>query len=82
MSTLRVVRGLPLLFPFHQSREKICGSRAIQYLVSPCRKGPIHLQKSMPSPGIEHRPYSTAVSVINRYTGWAAITILKCTHRD
>ncbi|GFX28615.1 hypothetical protein TNCV_3336751 [Trichonephila clavipes] len=38
--------------------------------VTPCRKG-IHLQISMPSPRFEPRPYNTAVSVANHYTGWA-----------
>ncbi|GFX29219.1 hypothetical protein TNCV_3217531 [Trichonephila clavipes] len=30
----------------------------------------------MPSPGFEPRPYGTAVSVTNHYTGWAALQIL------
>ncbi|GFU23977.1 hypothetical protein TNCV_3332051 [Trichonephila clavipes] len=33
---------------------------------------------SMPSPGFEPSPYGTAVSVTNRYTGWA-VTMLNCT---
>ncbi|GFV14459.1 hypothetical protein TNCV_165861 [Trichonephila clavipes] len=39
--------------------------------VLPCRKGTIHLQTSMSSPGFEPSPYGTAVSVANHYTGWA-----------
>ncbi|GFV21248.1 hypothetical protein TNCV_183991 [Trichonephila clavipes] len=34
------------------------------------RKGTIHLQTSMSSPGFEPSPYSTVVRVANRYTGW------------
>ncbi|GFX63888.1 uncharacterized protein TNCV_4346031 [Trichonephila clavipes] len=30
------------------------------------------MQTSMPSPGFEPRPYVTAVSVTNHYTGWVA----------
>ncbi|GFT39224.1 hypothetical protein TNCV_2897431 [Trichonephila clavipes] len=40
-------------------------------IVPPCRKGTIHLQTSIPSPGFEPRPYSKAVSFTNHYTGWA-----------
>ncbi|GFY28078.1 putative DD41D transposase [Trichonephila clavipes] len=42
------------------------------FRVPPCRVGTIHLQTSMSSPGFELRPYVTAVSVANHYTGWAA----------
>ncbi|GFW63766.1 hypothetical protein TNCV_3743741 [Trichonephila clavipes] len=39
------------------------------YLEStPCRKGTIHLQTSMSSPGFEPSPSGTAVSVANHYT--------------
>ncbi|GFU52162.1 transposable element Tcb2 transposase [Trichonephila clavipes] len=41
------------------------------FRVPPCRKGTIHLQTSMSSPGFEPSPYGTAVSVANHYTGWA-----------
>ncbi|GFU00745.1 hypothetical protein TNCV_4818991 [Trichonephila clavipes] len=41
------------------------------FRVPPCREGTIHLQTSMPSPGFEARPYGTAISVANHYTGWA-----------
>ncbi|GFS73101.1 hypothetical protein TNCV_686791 [Trichonephila clavipes] len=41
------------------------------FRVLPCRKGTLHLRTSLPSPGFEHRPYGTAVSVTNHYTGWA-----------
>ncbi|GFX98007.1 transposable element Tcb2 transposase [Trichonephila clavipes] len=37
----------------------------------PRRKGTIHLQTSMSSPGFEPSPYDTAVSVSNHYTHWA-----------
>ncbi|GFW15171.1 hypothetical protein TNCV_173181 [Trichonephila clavipes] len=40
-------------------------------IVPPHREGTIHLQTSVPSPGFEPRPYATAVSVANHYTGWA-----------
>ncbi|GFV59840.1 hypothetical protein TNCV_4739681 [Trichonephila clavipes] len=43
------------------------------FRVSPCRKGPLHLQTSIPTQGFEPRPYGTsvsAVSVANHYTGW------------
>ncbi|GFV62119.1 hypothetical protein TNCV_4109221 [Trichonephila clavipes] len=33
------------------------------FRVAPCRKGTIHLQASMSSPGFEPSPYGTAVSV-------------------
>ncbi|GFX61573.1 hypothetical protein TNCV_2745481 [Trichonephila clavipes] len=39
------------------------------FRVPPCRKGTIHLQTSMPSPGFEPSPYGTAVSITNYYTG-------------
>ncbi|GFV61118.1 piggyBac transposable element-derived protein 4 [Trichonephila clavipes] len=42
-----------------------------------CRKDTIHLQTSMPFPGIEASPYGTAVSVANYYTGWAIQYIFK-----
>ncbi|GFX46455.1 hypothetical protein TNCV_239171 [Trichonephila clavipes] len=44
---------------------------AVRWLfrVPPGRKSAIHLQTSRPSPGIEPRPYDTAVSVSNIYTG-------------
>ncbi|GFX02721.1 hypothetical protein TNCV_2011651 [Trichonephila clavipes] len=38
--------------------------------VPPCRKGTMHLQIFMPSPGFEPKPYGTAVSVTNHRTGW------------
>ncbi|GFU11456.1 hypothetical protein TNCV_1983651 [Trichonephila clavipes] len=69
---LGVVRCLPTLFPFHQPHERTCGSTAIYS--SPYRKGTVHLQTSMSSPGFEPRPYGTAVSVANHYTGWTYAT--------
>ncbi|GFU08379.1 hypothetical protein TNCV_4963001 [Trichonephila clavipes] len=43
------------------------------FIVPPCRKGTIHLQTSMSSPGFEPSPYGIAVSVANRYAGWATL---------
>ncbi|GFX30500.1 hypothetical protein TNCV_3461511 [Trichonephila clavipes] len=40
------------------------------FRVPSCREGPIHLQKSMLSPGFEPRAYDTVVSVANHFTGW------------
>ncbi|GFV93525.1 hypothetical protein TNCV_1988381 [Trichonephila clavipes] len=39
------------------------------FKVPPCRKGPIHLQTFMSSPGLEPSTYGIAVSVANHYTG-------------
>ncbi|GFV25930.1 hypothetical protein TNCV_2920411 [Trichonephila clavipes] len=39
------------------------------FIVTLCREGTIHLQTSMPSPGFEPKPYNTAISVTNHYTG-------------
>ncbi|GFV21242.1 hypothetical protein TNCV_183931 [Trichonephila clavipes] len=46
---------------------------AVRWLfgVPPCRKGTIHLQTPTSSPGYKPRPYDTALSVANHYTGWA-----------
>ncbi|GFY34191.1 hypothetical protein TNCV_2504941 [Trichonephila clavipes] len=44
---------------------------------TPCREGTIHLQTSMSSPGFEPRPYGTAVSVTNHYTGWVIFNAVK-----
>ncbi|GFU05523.1 hypothetical protein TNCV_3291601 [Trichonephila clavipes] len=41
------------------------------FRVSPYRKGIIHLQTSMSSPGFEPNSDGTAVSVGNHYTSWA-----------
>ncbi|GFS95111.1 hypothetical protein TNCV_2704661 [Trichonephila clavipes] len=43
------------------------------FRVPPCCAGTIHLQTSMSSLEFEPRPYGTAVSVANHYTGWATI---------
>ncbi|GFX15339.1 hypothetical protein TNCV_3302681 [Trichonephila clavipes] len=67
---LGVVRSLPPLFLFHQPHERTCDYRRL-FRVPLCRKGTIRLQTSLPSPGIEPRPYGTAVSVANHYIGWA-----------
>ncbi|GFW93755.1 hypothetical protein TNCV_4220361 [Trichonephila clavipes] len=40
------------------------------FIVPPCREGTTHLQASMSSPEFEPRPYGTAVSFANHYTGW------------
>ncbi|GFV49819.1 hypothetical protein TNCV_1391011 [Trichonephila clavipes] len=53
--------------PTHLTRE--LAARRL-FSVPPCRKGTTHLQTSIPSPESEPRPYSTAVSVDNHYTGW------------
>ncbi|GFY02989.1 hypothetical protein TNCV_979941 [Trichonephila clavipes] len=47
------------------------------FRVPPCRESTIHLQTSMPSLGFKSRPYPTAVSVTNSYTGWMARVQLK-----
>ncbi|GFS66272.1 hypothetical protein TNCV_3855911 [Trichonephila clavipes] len=39
--------------------------------VPSCRKGTMHLQTSISSSVFEPRPYGTAVSVANHYTGWS-----------
>ncbi|GFY27885.1 hypothetical protein TNCV_243501 [Trichonephila clavipes] len=44
----------------------------------PCHKGTLHLQTPMPSLGFEPRPYGTAVSIINHYTGWDKISKEDC----
>ncbi|GFY36818.1 hypothetical protein TNCV_2567801 [Trichonephila clavipes] len=41
------------------------------FRVPPCRKGTMHLQTSMSSPGFEPSPYGIAVRVANHYTSWA-----------
>ncbi|GFV20211.1 hypothetical protein TNCV_4195091 [Trichonephila clavipes] len=46
------------------------------FRVPTCRKGTIHLQISMSSPGFEPGLYGTTVSVANRYTG--RTPLLKC----
>ncbi|GFU17248.1 hypothetical protein TNCV_1854701 [Trichonephila clavipes] len=46
------------------------GLAARQLFRVPLRKGTLHLQTFMYSPGLEPRPYGTAVSVTNHYTGW------------
>ncbi|GFT85095.1 hypothetical protein TNCV_791281 [Trichonephila clavipes] len=58
-----------LSFPFTNLTRGHAARRLFR--VPPCRKGTIHLQTSMPSPGFEPRPYGTTVSVTNHYTGWA-----------
>ncbi|GFX46216.1 hypothetical protein TNCV_2298651 [Trichonephila clavipes] len=40
------------------------------FRVTLCHKGAIDLQITMPSPGFEPKPYGTAGSVTNHYTGW------------
>ncbi|GFX51826.1 hypothetical protein TNCV_5015281 [Trichonephila clavipes] len=55
------VRCLPSLFSFHQPHERSYGSTD--------REGTIHLQTSMSSPGLEPRPYGTAVSIANHIVG-------------
>ncbi|GFX13154.1 hypothetical protein TNCV_2989181 [Trichonephila clavipes] len=68
--TLEVARDLPPLFPFYQPRKNTCGSTSS----TPCRKGTIHLQTSMSSPGSEPSSCGTAASVANHYTGWVTVS--------
>ncbi|GFT91281.1 hypothetical protein TNCV_2168691 [Trichonephila clavipes] len=42
------------------------------FRVPTCHKGTFQLQTPMSSPGFEPRPYGTAISITNQYTGWAA----------
>ncbi|GFV46651.1 hypothetical protein TNCV_4226661 [Trichonephila clavipes] len=61
---------------FHISSPSINLTRGLAarrlFEVPPCREGTIHLQTSMPSPGLKPRSNGTGVRVTNRYTGWAA----------
>ncbi|GFX46195.1 hypothetical protein TNCV_2298441 [Trichonephila clavipes] len=57
-----------LSFPSTNHAKGLVARRLFR--VPPCRKGTIHLQTSMSSPGFEPSPYGTAVSVANHYTGW------------
>ncbi|GFX45867.1 hypothetical protein TNCV_3607281 [Trichonephila clavipes] len=57
------------LSPFINLARGLAARR--RFIVPPCHAGTIHLQTSMFSPGFEPSPYGTAVSVANRYTGWA-----------
>ncbi|GFT70459.1 hypothetical protein TNCV_2658811 [Trichonephila clavipes] len=66
--------GLPSLFPIHQLHKRTCGSTAIYS--TPRRKGTIHLQTSMSSPGFESRSFVTEASVANHYTGWVTVLLL------
>ncbi|GFX46373.1 hypothetical protein TNCV_238351 [Trichonephila clavipes] len=50
--------------------KRALGTRRL-FRVPLCRKGTIHLQASMSSPGFEPSPYGTAVSVTHHKTGWA-----------
>ncbi|GFV35630.1 hypothetical protein TNCV_5016451 [Trichonephila clavipes] len=62
-------QGLPPLFPFPQPHKRAASSTAIleyPYAV----KALFYLKTSLPPPGFEPRPYGTAVSVANHYTGW------------
>ncbi|GFW72917.1 hypothetical protein TNCV_830401 [Trichonephila clavipes] len=61
----------------HLSSINLTKGLATQRLfrVHPCREGTIHLQISMPSPGFELKPYSTAVSVTNHYIGRVALLV-------
>ncbi|GFT17410.1 hypothetical protein TNCV_4806771 [Trichonephila clavipes] len=61
------VSGLPSLYPFTNLTRGLAARR--KFKVPPYRKGTIHLQTSTSSPGVEPRPYSTAVSLANHCTG-------------
>ncbi|GFV01289.1 hypothetical protein TNCV_3375231 [Trichonephila clavipes] len=69
------LRGLPPLFPFHQSNDRTCSSTVTKS--TPCCESTIHLQTSMSSPVFEPRPNGTAVNVSNHSTGWATIHLSK-----
>ncbi|GFV01827.1 hypothetical protein TNCV_2550811 [Trichonephila clavipes] len=68
-SNCGVVRRLPLLFPStNLTRE---GAARRLFRVPPCRKGIIHLQTSLPSPGFELKPYALqSVSLITVQDWW------------
>ncbi|GFX36021.1 hypothetical protein TNCV_4215431 [Trichonephila clavipes] len=57
------------LFSLSTSHTRGHAARRL-FRVSPCRKGTIHLQISMSSPGFEPFHYGTAVSVANHYNDW------------
>ncbi|GFU57138.1 hypothetical protein TNCV_1780011 [Trichonephila clavipes] len=76
-NTLGVVRGLSS--PSTSLTRGLVARRLFR--VPSCRVGTIHLQTSMPSPGFEPRPYGTAGSVTNHFTGWAAIEYSVLTSR-
>ncbi|GFW91426.1 hypothetical protein TNCV_3375921 [Trichonephila clavipes] len=67
--------GLPPLCPFTNHTRGLAARRLFRVLQ--CRKGTIHLQTSMSSPGFEPSPYGIAVSVANHYTGWVTNLIHK-----
>ncbi|GFT23202.1 hypothetical protein TNCV_1859111 [Trichonephila clavipes] len=52
------------------------------FRVPPCRKGTVHLETPMSSPGFEPCPYGSAVSVANHYTGWATTPHMNITYRQ
>ncbi|GFW47831.1 hypothetical protein TNCV_251601 [Trichonephila clavipes] len=62
-------KGLPLSSPSTNHTRGLAARRLFR--VPPCRKGTIHLQASMSSPGFESSPYGITVSVANHYAGWA-----------
>ncbi|GFX20074.1 hypothetical protein TNCV_1436341 [Trichonephila clavipes] len=66
-NTVAVVRASHLSSPFTNLTRGLAARRL--FSVPPCLAGTTHLQTSMPSPRIEPRPYGTAVSVANHYTG-------------
>ncbi|GFW88039.1 hypothetical protein TNCV_217111 [Trichonephila clavipes] len=58
--------------PSNPSTNHMRGLAAQRLIRVPqCRKGTIHLQTSMSSPGFERSKYGTTVSVANHYTCWA-----------
>ncbi|GFS83242.1 hypothetical protein TNCV_599961 [Trichonephila clavipes] len=71
-NTLRLVLEASHLFPNPPtSREDL---RLEGYLENPHAAKALHLQASMPSPGIEPRLYDTLVSVTNHYIRWATLS--------
>ncbi|GFU58620.1 hypothetical protein TNCV_1278021 [Trichonephila clavipes] len=55
---------------------RLLARRRIEYPLPSCRKDPIQLQTSMPSPGFQSMSKGTVVSITILYTGWKAISFL------
>ncbi|GFT16728.1 hypothetical protein TNCV_1333441 [Trichonephila clavipes] len=72
---MRVARASHLSFPSTNHTRGLAARRL--FSVPPCRKGTIHLQTSMPSPGFKPSPYDNAVSVANHSTGCGVVPLPK-----
>ncbi|GFV27043.1 hypothetical protein TNCV_4852801 [Trichonephila clavipes] len=70
-----MVRNLLLLFPFTNPTRGFMARRLLR--VQPCHECPIHLKTSILSPGFEHKPYGTAVSVTNHYNGLFMLMLME-----